>query len=243
MSAIAWGIAFIWLGVAAYLVVPLVVGPHLSLRWRRRIANHYFSIAMLTLDRALLIARKHGGYSLVPSTYDAGMEAEKVSIADEDMHFEDPYEFTTSLHKRRFGLADEERNVIINPRLAELGEEFYRFYQEGMHQIPLNVNDQQVDAFTSVFSIQKMPRMINLRAARWMIPGSASPKLAESVKDDIEKSQDPYKSRNYVDLMVGPIVMAISFGLVIAADYLVGVGGGGGTMPSVDVGLFIGVML
>lgn len=243
MSALLWAFAFYWLGIALYLVAPMLAAPRLSLKRRLQFAKHYFGIGMMALDRALLVARKHGGYSLVPSSYDAGMEAEKITIADEDMHFEDPYEFTTSLHKRRFGLADEERNVIINPRLSELGEEFYRFYHEGKHRVPLNIRDRDVDGFTSVFTIPKMPRMVNLRDARWMIPGSASPKLAESVKDDIEKSQHPYKTRNYVDLMIGLIAMALAFGMVALADYVVGIDSGGGVAPSVDIGLFIGVFL
>jgi len=240
MAALPWAIAFLFLGIATYLVVPVAIAPYLELRWRNKLAQHYFNIAMLALDRGMLIARKHGGYSLVPSSYDASMEAEKVTIGDENFHFEDPLEFSGSLKSRRFSLADEVRNVINTPRLAELGEEFYHFYHESENQIQTeNDEGEQYEAYTGVLSIPEAPRMVNIRNARRLFPGSASPKLAESVKDDIKKSQLGYKSRNYVDLMIGLVALGVGFGMIVLADYAVGLGGGGGQVPSVDVGLFI----
>lgn len=241
MSALLWAIAFVWVGIGLYIVTPILMVPSLSRARRNAVANHYFKMAMLVLDRALLIARRHGGYSLVPSSYDASLESEKVKLGDETLHFEDPYEFTTSLHNRRFALADEERNVIINPRLAELGERFFDFYHEGEHEVPVEDPDgRESVAFTSVFSIPKHPRMVNLREAKWMIPGSSSPKIVEVGLDYVEKSQLAYKSRNYVDLMIGLMAFGLGFALPVASAWLGITGGGSPEIPGVSIGLWLG---
>jgi hypothetical protein len=118
------------LGLIAYFLAPIVVARVGPDRFEA-VRAHYERTAMGWLERGLLIKRKHGGWMLKRTAFDASVAKEKTTINGETRHFEDVENLMSRFRGYPLGLAHESSGTIMTPRYAELGEALRDRAREG----------------------------------------------------------------------------------------------------------------
>lgn len=250
MSFWTWTAVAFMSGIVVYLLAGVLVGPSLPPHWRRRIADHYFQQSAYALGRGLLVRRKHGGYDLVSTTYDAGKEAERTELDGEEKFWKDPYGFMTRFYNVPFGLAHEAHNVIGDPRLAEIGEMEGERYASNAHtkvierEVPGTdgPETQGIVHYARHLAVPRAMRLVDPAQWSWIMPGGADPKDAKTVEEWTVKSQEGYNTRKAMKYMI--ILMAYGAGLG-GVWFIVKYGGVAGGAPQLPIGTvsLLGVVL
>ncbi|GAA0305684.1 hypothetical protein [Halarchaeum salinum] len=215
------------LGVLAFYLFPLVAG--LILPWddARDLVRPYVGMATSTLKRALLVKRSHGGWTLKKTSFDGGVGGEVAKLSGEPHTWRDFGHHMTTWKSATFGLAHEDKNVIFDARVPDLGRRFRELQQTGRW-----LHDGRRKAF---FLIDDARSLVNLDDALNIIPGSASPRLADRVEEDIKKSQALFNSRK--GQLVTTLQLLMFFGAGVGTIYFASRlrGSGGGSVTSVTL--------
>lgn len=219
-------------GVVGFFVLPLFAAG-LPWQYAKRVLGTYHSIAMTLLGRGLLLQRSHGGLSLKKSTFDARFEegAEKVRIGGETKHFRDPHDFMSTFKGRPFGMAHEDRSVIVDARVAYLGRRFRHLVENG--------DFEHGDALKAYFAIPEGVRsLVNLSDIKAIVQQSGAPVAASREETHAEKSQEGFNTRNIIDTMTWLISLGAGYGLMFMANELSNsTSGGGGSVIPIVVGV------
>lgn len=238
-------VAIMFLTGVLALVSPIFVVPVLPAEYRRRLAVRYFSLAQAAAQRVLLVRRKMGGYSLLPSEYDGEKKAEKVKLDGEAEHFDDPHRFMSRMHARPFGLAYERSSAIFSPLIAEIGREFHEWLENDGHKVALtdeegNVltdgDDRSRFAFNRTLSLPELPTLVDPAHVISVLPGSAPPSAAETAYEYAKKSQEGFNTRRMVEGMAIVVGFVAGFGIVFLAFKQ---GGGGGGVNPVNINMML----
>lgn len=227
---------YMWFfGVVGFFVLPIFAAA-LPWEYAKRVISPYHSIAMTLLGRGIMLQRSHGGLTLKKSKFDPRFEegAEMVRIGREKKHFRDPNDYMTTFKGRPFGLAHEDRSVIVNARVAYFGRVFRELCETGRFE-----HNEQLNAF---FSIPKgLHELVNIADIKAIVQQSAAPGAASREETHAEKSQSMFDSRNIIDTMTWLIALGAGYGLVFGASYLAESTGtsGGSTIIPIVVGVWL----
>lgn len=221
MSALlTWGLVGFLSGLVVFLAVPILAGPMLGAERRAGLANRYYALAMIALDRAMLVRRAHSGYDLVHSSFDAEKEAEEVTLSGETRHFKDTASLMSRFANRPFGLAWEPVDRIIDPMAAELGEFDEQQGEEFGNEMDVAaaVNDQGEVTGTETLvrgrvNIPQTERVVDPSKWLGLLTGDGSPGDGETGEEFVRKSQLPYATRDVIGTMT--IIMAWGAGFVM----------------------------
>lgn len=216
MSALGWyfnaflvGIVAFWVGpvllgnavrgkhvheIGGRFIEPRVVDINLD-KYIEAIADVYFGFAMKMYHRAILVERSHGGYSLIPTTFDAESKSEKGTLGGQRKDWEDPNGHMTRFYNRPFGVAHEDSDVILRPSLAEIGEELYNLSQDGLDEMQIRSGESVTDLVVGAIPISKRQRLVSLKTGIHALLCSADPDTVDTTITYTEKSQNPF-SRN-----------------------------------------------
>lgn len=220
VSLVLWGIVGFMLGVVAFLAVPILVGPMLRANWRNKMAQPYFGLCMLAMERALLVRRKHSGWSLVSCSYDAEHEAEKATVGGEVVHFEDPFDFMTRLKKRPFGLAWESFPGILDPVAAEVGEMDDRATEQVGDELELEIGNGDGEDTIPETVVRNHVRLrgkeslVDLVHTLPLMSGGTSPKSPFKMREFVKKSQSGYSTRDIMGVMTWILAYGAGAGMV-----------------------------
>lgn len=174
-------------GVMAFVVFPIVAA---FLPWSvaKGIIGRYQQIAMQLIGRGLLLMRSHGGLSLKKSTYDARLGAEKVWLGREKQHFFDPHDYQATFKGYPFGLAHEDRAVVIDCRTAYFGRVFRELVQ--------NERSERDGMLKAYFAVPEGVRqLVNIADALPVIQNPARPNVTDRIDSYAEKGQSLFNSR------------------------------------------------
>lgn len=236
MSLLLALFAGFFLGIIGFFLVPLVARGHRPTG--DRIANWYLQLGMSLLGRALLIKRKHGGYYLKASSYDAKHGKEKTVINGETKHFDDPANVMSRLFGWPFALAHEESGSIISPRLAEIGHEVKRRARKG--ELLVEQDSTYVNGYVPLGDDNTL---VDPDDALALMPGNANPGTTDWAIEVTKQSLSPFHDANIMDYATGLIVAGAMWGLCWAGYQVVGdSGGGGGSVSEISIGM-IGVIV
>lgn len=216
MGLFLWGTVGFMTGIVMFLAVPILLGPNLPAKYRNKLAQPYFGLCMLAMERALLVRRKHSGWSLVSCSYDAEKEAEKAAIGGEEMHFEDPFDFMSRLKKRPFGVAWEPFPGILDPVAAEIGEMDERASESVGDEMELVLGDGE-ETETVIRNHVRLPgneRLVDLVHTLQLMLGDGSPKDPSKAWEYTKKSQSGYSTRDIMGVMTWILAYGAGAGMV-----------------------------
>jgi len=221
-------------GLIAYFLLPIVVARIAPGRFEA-VRAHYERTAMGWLERGLLIKRKHGGWILKRTSFDASVAKEKTRINGETRHFEDVENLMSRFRGYPFGLAHERSGTITTPRYAELGETLRDRAREGtlFHE---EDGETYVNGWVRI--ADRDDRLVTLDHALPLMSGSADAGTTQWSTEITKLSQAPFKSGSIVDYLGGVVAFGVAFGAFWLASE-VGAGGGGGV--DVTIGM-LGVL-
>jgi hypothetical protein len=240
-NILLWAVGFYLLGGLLFVGFPILVGPMLPREFRQRLGRAYGHMAMFSLDRALLVRRKHGGYALAASSFHGGKRSEEISMNKETEDYEDTATCMQLLYNKKFGITYGKSNIITTPKLSALAKAAKEFAREEKHKL---VDADGRKYFSASIGIDATHRMVDIANSIASAPGSADPKLADDTEHYTKLSQIGFKSANWQDTMT----LLLAFGLGVLA--VMGIfparanlgGGGGGTSISLMVstlGVFV----
>lgn len=239
MSLLLGIVAAFLSGFLVVLVAPLAARLLGGRQAAEAVAQHYFDMAAKLYGRLLLVLREGGGLELVQSEHDASIGLEKATLDGEDKHFEDPHNYMSRFYRVPFGLADEARGVIINPRICELGEIVKWKREDGM-----KTETDGGTYFEGVLPIESdETRLVHPKYARPIITGSATADLADKVDALMEISQSRFDSSPTVQYLVWLGALGGGFGLVLLAFQVLQSTGGGTPGRGINVPTIVGPLL
>lgn len=230
------------LGCVAYVALPTIVAG-ISPTYARKLERHYGQTAMALLGRALLVKRKHGGWYLKRSSFDAEYGKEKTKINGETKHFDDPENLMSRLYTWPLGLVHEKSETILDARFAELGEILRNraragelFYEQG--------GETYVNGTVRVADDDD--RLVNLDYALALVQGDADPGTTDWSIEITKQSQSPFSDASFVDY-IGAIVAffaPIGAGWALVEMGVVGAAssGGGGSVLGIGFINALGVL-
>lgn len=222
MSVILGMLAAFLSGFLVVVVAPLLARLLGGVQGAAIVAQTYFSMSAKLYGRLLLVLREGGGLDLVNSSHDASIGLEKATLDGEDKHFEDPYNYMSRFYNVPFGIADEERGVVISPQIAELGELVRWAREDG-----IRVESDGRTYFQGVVPIDTSEhRLVHPQDARAIIQGSATADLADKIDDLMEVSQSRFNSTPTMQYLVWLGALGAGFGIVAIAYQLLQSGGG-----------------
>lgn len=230
----------ILLGIIGFFVLPLLASA-VSSSLGSRLADRWCRYGMQLLGRALLIKRKHGGYWLKRSSFDAQYGKEKTTINGEPKHFEDPENLMSRLYGWPFALAHAKSGTIIDPRFAELGEYLRERARTGS-LVYDDGDETYVNGHVRVADDDE--RLVNPDHAIALVSGDAEPGTTDWSIEVTKHSQSPFAERSYIDYIGGIVAYLAPVGACWALFKFLDTGAAGGGGPTVPVGaLLSGVVL
>jgi len=213
MSLLIWAVAAFVSGIGIYVVGPLLVAPVLPDRWRRAAAFWYWRQAMVTAGRMQVVERDHGTHTIIATDYRPGW-GDEGSLDDETGAWSDERNNMGRLFGRPLGLVSERFNVVLHPRLCEVGREHLRQHERNGTQFSYQDDDGQlVTAQEPRLAVPTERRLVSGHDAEGVLGDSADPWLGELSYDFAEKSQEGFTSRNIVEAMTFVVAYAASFGM------------------------------
>lgn len=222
------------LGTILFFIAPIAAGA-IREDWGDAMAQRYYQLGMALLGRGLLIKRKHGGYWLKASSFDAKHGKEKTRISGETKHFEDPENLMSRLYGWPFAIAHEKSETITDARYAEVGEVFRDWKRKGKSTLERG-DDVYVNGYIPVASSET--RLVNPDHSLALASGDAEPGTTDWAIEVTKQLLQPFMDANYLDWVTGLMVAAGTWGMCWAAyKFLNSTGGGGGTGRT--IGLFI----
>lgn len=126
MVNVLWVVIFGSLGMLAYLL-PAIVGPALSIEWRKRIGTFYYKQSMRSYRRLAFVRRLLGSYSLLPISTNDEQRLAQVTLDsgvlgdDKQLAFSDPAECIKRLYGKPVSVNIEDVPAATSPGLAEKG--------------------------------------------------------------------------------------------------------------------------
>jgi hypothetical protein len=215
MSLILWGVVGVLVGLLASIASPILAGPYLDTRARERVADVYYGLAMTAMDRAILIRRLNGGYTVKASEFDSEHSTETVSIGGEAHDLSDVANLMTRAYKRPFGVNYEGYDVITDARHAEVGEE----HHEHCH----NKDHIGENSWEPTFSLDAMTRLVDPALTKHIMPSSTEPGDRREATELTKESLADYKSKDPVDIV---IIAGLYMGALGLVWFLASNGGG-----------------
>jgi lauroyl/myristoyl acyltransferase len=231
-NTILWFLVGTGMGLLLFLAVPILMGPALPRAQAQRIADFYTKLMMRTLERVMQVRREVGAYSIVPSSFDARKDAEKVKLGGEVHHFSDDKGLMGTMHTKPFGMAIEGEGVVVDPFIASMTD-----YERPREESGDWLNED--GDYVNKTEIPEVPMLAELKNAAYMIPGNAGSKDAERTETLYEKSQTLFGKTLATDTML--LIMAYGVGAAVAFVALeYGTGGGGApvNVPSLPAVIF-----
>lgn len=217
------------MGVLGYYLIPLVLG---AIAPGKVPVQHYIGTSLGLLGRALAIKRKHGGWWLKKSSFDAKYGKERTSINGETQHFDDPESLMSRMYGWPFGVAHEKSGTITTPRYAELGEVLRDRVREGSLFYEHD-GETYVNGYVRVADDDD--RLVNIDHALALMTGDAQPNTTDWAEEITVKSQSVFESGNLVDYVGGLAAFGVAFGAVWFATQVGSNGGSGGSTISIGM--------
>lgn len=195
-----------------------------------RLSDWFISLAMSSVERAILLKRSNSGYSLKASRFNSDLGTEKVRASGQTYNFEDPHGYMSRFKGRPFGVAHEDREVLVTPRVADFGRELHEHKRDGTWT-------DDADNRRKYFGFESGEALVNLDHALYAIQGSARPSLADTIETYVEKGQSAFDSGRAVTY----IIWLMMFGAGAGAPWILlklqdTVDSGGAGLPGVPVG-------
>lgn len=235
-NVILWGIGFYLLGGLLFVGLPILVGPMLPREIRQRLGRVYGHMAMFSLDRALLVRRKHGGYALAASTFHGGKRSEEISMNKETEDYEDTATTMQLLYNKKFGISYGKINIITTPKLSALAKIAKEWYREEKHRLTTN----EVTYYSASIPVDATHRMVDMANSIASAPGSADPKLADDTEHYTKLSQAGFKSANWTDTMT--LLLAFGLGVLAVMGIFQARASMGGTGGGTSISLMISML-
>jgi hypothetical protein len=213
MSLLIWSIAAFVTGIGIYVVGPLLVAPILPDGWRRRAAEWYWRQAMVTAGRLQVVERDHGTHTLMATDYKAEW-GDEGQLDGETGHWSDNRNNMGRLFGRPFGLVSERFNVVLHPRLCEVGREHERQLERNKTEFAVETDGGEVVSCQEPRAqLPQRRRLVSAHDGEAVLGDSADPWLGELSYDFTEKSQQGFSKRNIVEAMTFVIAYAAAFGM------------------------------
>jgi hypothetical protein len=201
-----------------------------------RLSDWFISLAMSSVERAILLKRSNSGFSLKASRFNSDLGTEKVSASGQTYNFEDPHGYMSRFKNRPFAVAHEDREVLITPRVADFGRELHELKRDG------EWTDED-DNRRKYFSFQQGRALVNLDHAIYAIQGSARPTLADTIETYTEKGQSAFDSGQAITY----IIWLMMFGAGAAAPWVLlklqDSVSGDASLPGLPVGQVLGSLV
>lgn len=214
-------------GLTLFILFPLA-SMALPERHAKRIMNFYHDVLMALINRAILLQRSNGGLRLKKSTFDptAGKAgAERIRISGEERFFFDPQDLMSTFRDHSFGLAHEDRAVVLDARTAYFGRRFAQLKRAGQWVV-----EGHRKAF---FAIKPdMQTLVRIEDAKAIIQNPATPGVTDRIDNYAEKGQAGFNTGTTAQYMKLLMAAGAGFGMMFIASYLVssiGAGGGSGS--------------
>jgi len=228
---LTWALVGLLLGVTgAYLgpaLVAIVGGPEL----RERVGRWLIDTVLTLLGSSALVIKDYGGVALRPTSEDAKMEADAVTVHGEQGHLIDSFGVKGYLTGTEFGIGVDSAPVYVTPLLAELGEAA----AEAMHSDRLGV--QPDGGVRMDFELPRQVTLPDISRSRHLFTGSADLRDGVVAENWTRYSQEKFHSNLGIKetlLLVGAFAVGVGLA-ILAMRYGTGGGGGGGTTVPITV--------
>lgn len=226
MNLWLWFIVGVLFGIVCFIAAGPLLGPALPRSRQKQLGDFYIGIAMEFLGRVILVRRKHGGFDLKPSKWDAKEQSEKTRIGGETRHFEDPDDMILTLKNRNFGMVFEGYNIFVDPMMADVAAHHHEWIAEEQHQRTVDVDGARMRVFTRYMPIPDSVRNIDIKSVRHMMNGSADPGITETADEYTRKSQEGFDTADVIAMGGIAMLFVVGFGTVVLGARYAGDGGG-----------------
>lgn len=236
------------LGIIGYVGLPWIIGERAPLGFRSKLAQHYWGMMAVAMDRMLLVIRKRTGVDLCASRHDAEMGGgEAVELEDRQRNYEDPGGKMAYFKNRPLGIVTDTLNVVLDPLTAEVGRQKRDRRDAGEEWVDLNSIDDinaEGEAYAAHYRVPETPRGVDIEDAIEYVDRAAPPESADATYERVRLSQIPFKDVNMLEIMSLALLYLVGLGgIYMVADFLGGSGGGGGTSVSLTITHALGVLL
>lgn len=223
-------------GLALWMLIPLLSRP---LPVLGGVSEKYMTDAARCYGSMLLVLRETGAMSfdLVSAEFNPERKTWEATLDGQTESFEDPHGYMSRWQKKRFGIADEKRGVIITPRVAEIGA-LVKSMREGRDQVSVEGDTFQ----EGIVGVAPDPtRLVDMTAARHVITGSSTATLPDRTEEFTKLSQRLWNSKPTVQHMIWLGAAGVGAGIPIIAAQLGVSGGGGGGSIGISVPYIVGL--
>lgn len=226
MSLILDLLKYFMMGLGVFIFIPVIASLLSSTSVGKGIIDEYHGLAMTLLGRALLLQRSHGSLKLKKSTFDPKFAAERIRIKGQPRYFYDPNNLMSTFKNRSFGLAHEDRAVVVDARTAYFGRRFAELHNAGKLQVK--------DHIKAYFAVPEgLYELVDLRDVKAIIQNPGAPGLADRIDSYAEKGQSLFNSGTVMQQMQLFMALGVGFGLMWFAAQIQQTGAGevGSTLP------------
>jgi len=243
--------AFFMLPPLATIVDAFPYGPNLL---SRKVSRFHQGLARNLAEGWVLIVRSHGGVTLRGAEFDPerGTGMWIVRMGGEEKYFNDPNGMMGTWRGKPFGIADEEKGVIVSPPQIDLGNKLRSMADDRRLHITEQVEQRMDNGQTvqvpqhyvaGVVPVSKASGLLQLHGARAIIQGDASPGVVEMVNTIVEQMFSLYDSSPAVQyiMWIGSIFaggaflwLLLKLNESLSAD-------AGGQLPSAGLTIVTGV--
>lgn len=230
LMIVVWALLGLLLGVAGVYLGPITVafvgGPEL----RERVGSWLIDTTMTLLGSGALVVKDLGGVALRPTTEDAKIEADRLTVDGEPGHLKDSFDVKGYLTGNEFGIGVDVAPVYVSPLLAELGEAATEAKQRN------RLGVQPDGGVRMDFELPTGERLPDLMRARHLFMGSADLRDGVVAEKWARFSQEKFHENLGIRetlILIG--AFAVGVGLAIAVSRLGGGGGGGGVEVPIQI--------
>lgn len=242
-------LTWLWVSFAAgllcYIGLPWFVAPYLSDGVQQRIGRLYFWLSAMSYWRPKLVRRLLGGYAIVSSTFDAEKQGEKISLGGDTKHVTDPENLVSRWQNKHFGIVLEWATVIVDARLAELGEHLQEHARDDGHisRTTRQVEDggrRTIERVNPYFEVPKGLRVVDPSTAIALIPRDANPSDPSTAEEYTRAAWAEHRQRIGTTEALSTLMGFGAGFLAVGASYKYFVtgstGGGGSGGPIIPIG-------
>jgi len=231
LFAAIWGTLGLLLGVAAFIILPLILGILGGVELRDKLGRYYINQMMAVVGDAALVAREQGGLELTTVDFDPEFSADRASVAGKDGHLSDDLNLKSRLAGKPFGLALESHPVYISPLFAEFAEYVSNAKENGRLGLRPD-GGTQLD-----FEIPDLPTVPDLRGTHRILEGDARRRFGVLSESWTAKSQEKFGKRvSLGQTMLLIIAFGVGSGMaLLVIRYGTGSGGGGDLQVPIQI--------
>lgn len=222
LMIVAWSLIGLLLGASGAYLFPAAVAFVGGHELRERVGQWLMSSTMTLLGSAALVVKRHSGVSLRPTTQDAKLEADKLSVEGEQGHLKDTFSVKGYLTGNEFGIGIDEAPVYVSPLLAEIGEAAVDAKNRN------RVGPQPDGGIRMDFEIPKAEQLPDIGRARHILMGSADLRDGVVAENWAKISQEKFHQNLGIRetlLLVGAFAAGVMLALMLSRY---GGGGAGG---------------